>query len=352
MVQGAPQIAGRFPRAAAHVQGAAAGDLLRAVLRDRPGARVRARLLDPDGRRRCRSAGPSTCSPTATGATALREYMRDYNHWTTLGALCELLPQPDNRVTLADETDAHGHAGRALRLHAVRQRPGEHRLRRSVLSDIWEAAGAQDVLTIDRYAHLVGGCRMGTSPEESVVDADHRVWGMPNLFVSDGSVMPDPGRRQPGADDHGARLAAGGAARGGRPRRRPERPRRPQRGRPEQRRPSSSRTGSSSPTSSTSSSCCCSPSGIEVLSAFPKLYWMTTALRAASGCDFRRRCTAPTRAGPGPRSTRRSHGRRSWRCRAEEPRPGRHWHFMTIQFWILTGAVYVAWFSRPATGAT
>ena len=29
--------------------------------------------------------------------------MRDYNHWITLGVLCELLPQADNRVTLADE---------------------------------------------------------------------------------------------------------------------------------------------------------------------------------------------------------------------------------------------------------
>ena len=39
---------------------------------------------------------------------ALREYMRDYNHWATIGVLNELLPQPDNRVTLADETDPYG----------------------------------------------------------------------------------------------------------------------------------------------------------------------------------------------------------------------------------------------------
>lgn len=26
--------------------------------------------------------------------------MRDYNHWAVLGMLCELLPLPDNRVTL------------------------------------------------------------------------------------------------------------------------------------------------------------------------------------------------------------------------------------------------------------
>jgi hypothetical protein len=40
---------------------------------------------------------------------ALREYMRDYNHWYTLGVLCELLPLPDNRVTVvSDLTDPNG----------------------------------------------------------------------------------------------------------------------------------------------------------------------------------------------------------------------------------------------------
>ena len=38
----------------------------------------------------------------------LREYMSDYVHWALLGALCEFLPQPENRVTLAEETDRHG----------------------------------------------------------------------------------------------------------------------------------------------------------------------------------------------------------------------------------------------------
>src|SRR5205085_2289843 len=59
------------------------------------------------------------------------------------------------------------------------------------------AAGAQDVLVIDRYAHLVGGCRMGADPEKSVVDADHRTWEVPNLFIADGSVMPTQGSANP-----------------------------------------------------------------------------------------------------------------------------------------------------------
>src|SRR5262249_62227893 len=39
---------------------------------------------------------------------SLREYMRDYNDWTVLGVLCQLLPQPAKRVTLADERDRYG----------------------------------------------------------------------------------------------------------------------------------------------------------------------------------------------------------------------------------------------------
>jgi choline dehydrogenase-like flavoprotein len=66
-----------------------------------------------------------------------------------------------------------------------------------VLREIWEAAGAQDVLAIDRYAHLVGGCRMGFTAEDSVVDASHRTWGVENLYVVDGSVLPTQGAANP-----------------------------------------------------------------------------------------------------------------------------------------------------------
>jgi len=38
---------------------------------------------------------------------------------------------------------------------------------------------------------------MGTTPGESVIDSDHRVWGMSNLFVCDGSVMPTQGAANP-----------------------------------------------------------------------------------------------------------------------------------------------------------
>ena len=127
----------------------------------------------------------------------LREYMHDYIHWSTLGVLCELLPQPENRVTLADERDAHGMPIARMDYTQCDNDRALVAYGKRVLERIWEAAGAQDVLTISRYAHLVGGCRMGLRPEESVVDADHRAWGVPNLLVADGSVMPTQGAANP-----------------------------------------------------------------------------------------------------------------------------------------------------------
>lgn len=40
--------------------------------------------------------------------------------------------------------------------------------------------------------HSLGGCRMGRSPQEGVVDPSGRVFGHPGLHIADGSVMPGP----------------------------------------------------------------------------------------------------------------------------------------------------------------
>ena len=128
---------------------------------------------------------------------ALREYMRDYNHWATIGVLNELLPQAENRVTLAEETDQRG-IPLARYDHSLSENDRANiAYSTTIIRRILEAAGAQDILTIDRYAHLIGGARMGTSPADSVVDSHQRVWAVPNLYVSDGSVCPTQGSANP-----------------------------------------------------------------------------------------------------------------------------------------------------------
>jgi choline dehydrogenase-like flavoprotein len=127
----------------------------------------------------------------------LRDYMSDYIHWSTLGVLCELLPQAENRVTLADEHDGYG-LPVAHFSHSLCENDKKNiAYAKETLERIWEAAGAGATMTIDRYAHLVGGARMGFTPSDSVVDSSHRVWGVPNLFLVDGSVFPTEGAANP-----------------------------------------------------------------------------------------------------------------------------------------------------------
>ncbi len=52
------------------------------------------------------------------------------------------------------------------------------------------AAGGEDPWSADRTAHLLGTCRMGRDPGDSVVDANCRSHDVPNLFICDGSVFP------------------------------------------------------------------------------------------------------------------------------------------------------------------
>ena len=163
MVQGAPQVAGRFP------------DLLRLYKAPPPEISSEDFYETDPARGFARGFAIQTVGPLPIGwaehvladghwGRALREYMRDYNHWFTLGVLNELLPHPDNRVTLADETDDHGMPIARMDYSQSDNDRANIAYAKHVLHEIWEAAGAQDVLTIDRYAHLVGGCRMGTAP--------------------------------------------------------------------------------------------------------------------------------------------------------------------------------------------
>jgi choline dehydrogenase-like flavoprotein len=127
----------------------------------------------------------------------LRQYMSDYVHWACLGALCEFVAQPDNRVTLAPEKDRYG---LPVANFAYSQCNNDRQLMRAaqdVMEQILHAAGADEVITIDRYAHLVGGARMAAGEQHGVVDRDCRSFAVPNLYITDGSVLPTQGSANP-----------------------------------------------------------------------------------------------------------------------------------------------------------
>jgi choline dehydrogenase-like flavoprotein len=196
MVQGATQVAARFP------------DELRMYKAPPPEVSSEQFYETDESRGFARGFSIQTVGPLpidwaqhvlADGhwGQALREYMRDYNHWTVLGTLCELLPQAENRVTLAREKDQYGMPVAAFSYSLCDNDRKNIAYATKILEEIWAGAEAQDTLKIDRYAHLVGGARMGASPDTSVVDEMQRAWEVSNLFVADGSVMPTQGSANP-----------------------------------------------------------------------------------------------------------------------------------------------------------
>jgi len=44
---------------------------------------------------------------------------------------------------------------------------------------------------------MLGGARFGTSPANSVLDANCQLWGSDNLYVTDGAFMPTSGGANP-----------------------------------------------------------------------------------------------------------------------------------------------------------
>jgi choline dehydrogenase-like flavoprotein len=120
----------------------------------------------------------------------LVDYIHSYNHVAGIGINGDCLPQPGNYLELSDETDAnglpkprihfsYGPQERALDAHAVK-----------VMTDIWQAAGAADIWSLQRSAHTIGTCRMGTDGGNAVVDPSGRSFDIANLWICDNSVFP------------------------------------------------------------------------------------------------------------------------------------------------------------------
>ena len=116
--------------------------------------------------------------------------MRGYNHTAGINMLGESLPDEHNFLELSDEKDA-----RALPKPRVHFTQGENEKRltahaEKLMRAIWEAAGARAMWAYPRHAHIIGTCRMGSTAQEAVVDADGRAFEVPNLFICDNSVFP------------------------------------------------------------------------------------------------------------------------------------------------------------------
>jgi choline dehydrogenase-like flavoprotein len=114
----------------------------------------------------------------------------DYHRLAGIGINGECLPDERNRLTLSDEIDAFGlRKARIDFSYGENERAVDAHARRT-LTAIWEAAGARDILALDRSAHTIGTCRMGRDGDHAVVDADGRSFDVPNLYICDNSIFP------------------------------------------------------------------------------------------------------------------------------------------------------------------
>jgi choline dehydrogenase-like flavoprotein len=123
--------------------------------------------------------------------------LRRYPQVAVLGSEGDCLPAEGNRVELSDEPDEFGVPRPKVTFDFGEN---ERSMRRAINAEakaILEAAGAQEVRISPGNDHTMGGCRMGSDPTTSVVDANLKAHEHPNLFVCDASVFVTSGGAQP-----------------------------------------------------------------------------------------------------------------------------------------------------------
>jgi choline dehydrogenase-like flavoprotein len=128
--------------------------------------------------------------------------------WLALGCACEQAPNPDSRVTLADERDVLGL--RKIRLDWRLTETDRHSLAGHLKNMAMEIGAlgigrmriAEDATenwpgVVRGGSHHMGTTRMHNDPARGVVDRNCKVHGIDNLYVTGGSVFPTSGAANP-----------------------------------------------------------------------------------------------------------------------------------------------------------
>lgn len=136
---------------------------------------------------------------------ALKERTRKPGGWAMfIAGFGEMLPHPDNRVTLdASRTDRWG---MPIVHISCELRDNERKMVRQIQSDgraMVEASGGIVVSQADQPLapglgiHEMGTACMGKDPKNSVLNAYNQAHDVPNLFITDGSAMASSGCQNP-----------------------------------------------------------------------------------------------------------------------------------------------------------
>ncbi len=116
----------------------------------------------------------------------------------------ETIPKETNRVSLSDsEKDPWGIP---LLVTDVGYDDNDDRMVKDFMQesvDMMHAAGCRDISTGDNHQapgldiHEMGGCRMGTNPKNSMLNAWNQMHLCKNVFVTDGACMTSTGNQSP-----------------------------------------------------------------------------------------------------------------------------------------------------------
>lgn len=127
----------------------------------------------------------------------LRRVMLDFNFYARVTLVGEVLPDAKNRVTLSDEKDEYG-LPRPLVSFSYGDNDNKliaHGVAKA--EEILRAAGGKPEYVVPDTAHLLGGCRMGSDPDSSVVNEFCQSHDIPNLFICSASVFVTSGGGNP-----------------------------------------------------------------------------------------------------------------------------------------------------------
>lgn len=127
----------------------------------------------------------------------LKEAMLNYNFYGRVTLVGEVLPSITNKVTLDTEKDEYGmpRAKVTFSYGENDKRLIEHAV--LTMERILSAAGGAPEFVVNDTAHLMGGCRMGSDPERSVVNEYCQSHDVPNLFICSAAVFVTSGGGNP-----------------------------------------------------------------------------------------------------------------------------------------------------------
>ena len=151
----------------------------------------------------------SAVAPGRWGAALKADARRYFGTFVRFAQRGETLPNPDNRLEL--DPFVKDDAGTpAVKIH---YRWSAHEFAQTVhaqksAAEFIEASGgkvlgrpatngATAILPGGEVIHEVGGARMGADPRSSVTDPHGRVWGVENLYVTDGATFATSPHKNP-----------------------------------------------------------------------------------------------------------------------------------------------------------